>query len=127
MVLDKSGEKKNEKPECYQCKGFRHMKSECSNLNKEEKNDKRKEKEKEKRKKVLQASLESEDEIDLEEFLEKFCFMANDEEEKIEEELQATFEEMYQNFINVDKVNKDQKIMIQTLFSEIKKLKAKVT
>lgn len=24
-ILDKRGEKKNEKPQCYECKGFRHM------------------------------------------------------------------------------------------------------
>lgn len=33
--------------------------------------------------------------------------MVNDEEEKIDEELQIAFEEMYQHFIDVDKVNKN--------------------
>lgn len=41
---------------------------------------------KEKRKTVLQASLKNESEIDLEEFFEEFYFMANDEEEEIDED-----------------------------------------
>lgn len=46
-------------------------------------------KEKEKRKKVLQASLENEDKMKLKKFLEEFCFVANNEKEEIDEELQV--------------------------------------
>lgn len=46
-------------------------------------------KEKEKRKKVLQASLENEDKMNLKKFLEEFCFVANNEKEEIDEELQV--------------------------------------
>lgn len=46
-------------------------------------------KEKEKRKKVLQASLENEDKMNLRKFLEEFCFVANNEKEEIDEELQV--------------------------------------
>lgn len=62
---------------------------------------KRKEKRKEKRaKNILKATMES-DEGSLEEFFDVFCFIANDEEEEIDDEL------LYQNIINVDKINKD--------------------
>lgn len=53
----------------------------------------------------------SNDEDDIEEFLEEFCVTANDEEEN-DEELQAKFENMYQNFINVDIINKNSKMMV---------------
>lgn len=66
------------------------MRSKCPNLNREEENDKRKEKEKgiekEKGKTILQASLKNEGEKDIEEFFEEFNFMANDEEEEIDED-----------------------------------------
>lgn len=53
--------------------------------------------------------------MNLVEFLEEFFFIANEEDD---EELQSTFEEMYQKFINVDKVGKDLKMMIKTLSLE---------
>lgn len=43
-VLDKKGEKNNEISPCYECKGFKYMRNECPNLNKEEENDKKKKK-----------------------------------------------------------------------------------
>lgn len=132
-VLDKRGEKRNKKPQCYKCKGFRNLRNECLDLIKEEVNDKKKEKEKEKQrgkekgKKVLQAIFECDDENELEEFLVEFYFVANDEEEGIDEELQATLKDMYQNFINADKVNKDLKMMFQSLSMKNKELKIKAT
>lgn len=54
----------------------------------------------------------SNDEDDIEKFLEEFCVTANDEEEENDEELQAKFENMYQNFINVDIINKNSKMMV---------------
>lgn len=102
------------------------MRNKCLILNKEEENDKRKEKRKRIKngKKVLQTILESGDEIELKEVLEEFCFVENDEEEEIDEELQTAFEEMYQNFINDDKVNKDLKMMIQSLSSEKRRIES---
>lgn len=35
---------KNEKTQCYEWKGFEHMRNECPNLNKEEENDKKEDK-----------------------------------------------------------------------------------
>lgn len=92
------------------------MRNECSNFIKDKENDKNKEKEKEKRKgnekKILKVTLESADENNSKEFLKEFCFITNDEEEEIDKELQATFKDMYYNFINIDKINKDLKIMV---------------
>lgn len=51
--------------------------------------------------------------------------MANDKEEEIDEELHPIFETNH-NFINVDKVNKDVKIIIKALLSENERLKTKV-
>lgn len=122
-ALDKMGEKKNEKPLCDECKGFRYIRNERLNLIKEEENDKKKEKEeenesgKEKEKKVLQATLKSDGEDELKELLQEFYFVENDEE------LQKIFEDMYQNFINVNRINKDLKMIVQTLSSENKGLK----
>lgn len=58
--------------------------------------------------------------------IEEFCFMVNNEEENIDENLQATFKETYQNLINVNKVNNDLKMMIQALSVENEDLKSKV-
>lgn len=43
----------------------------------------------------MKATAESDDEESSEEFLYKFCFIANDVKEEIDEELQATFEDTY--------------------------------
>lgn len=67
---------------------------------------KKKEWKKEKGKKILKVTIESDDEDSLDEFLEEFCFIANDEEEEIDEELQATFKDTYLDFINIRKINK---------------------
>lgn len=56
--------------------------------------------------------MESADENNSKEFLKEFCFITNDEEEEIDKELQATFKDMYYYFINIDKINKDLKIMV---------------
>lgn len=40
--------------------------------------------------------------------------------------MHTTFEEIYQKFIDVDKVNKDLKMIIQTLSLENDRLKAKI-
>lgn len=56
--------RRKEKPHCYKCKGFKHMRNECPNLIKEKENDKKKENEKkEKGKKILNARMESDDEL----------------------------------------------------------------
>lgn len=39
--------------------------------------------------------MESDDEESLEEFLSEFCFIANNNDEENDEELQAIFEDMY--------------------------------
>lgn len=44
-VVAKRGEKKKEKPQCYEYKGFSHMKNKCPNKENEEENEKKKEKE----------------------------------------------------------------------------------
>lgn len=67
---------------------------------------------KKRKKKILKVTLESADENNSKEFLKEFCFITNDEEEEIDKELQATFKDMYYNFINIDKINKDLKIMV---------------
>lgn len=74
----------------------------------------------------LKATMESNDEESLDEFLVEFCIIANDEEVNIEEDLQTTFEDLYQDFINVGKLNKELKVMIDSLRSENKELKDKV-
>lgn len=44
-VLEERGKKSNEKPQCYECKGFGYMRNECPNFIKEEENHRKKEKE----------------------------------------------------------------------------------
>lgn len=43
-ALAKMGDKRNERPQCYECKGFRHIRHECPHLIKEEENNRSKEK-----------------------------------------------------------------------------------
>lgn len=118
---------RKEKPHCYKCKGFRHIRNEHPNLIKEEEKDKKKENEKkEKRQKDIKGHNREWWWVDIEEILEEFCFITNDEEEEIDEEHQSKIEDIYQNLINVDKINKDLKMMVQSLISENEGLKAKV-
>lgn len=57
----------------------------------------RRKRKKEKSKKILKATLESDDEDHLEEFQEEFCFIANDEEEEIDDELSAIYRDLICN------------------------------
>lgn len=54
--------------------------------------------------------MENDDEKSSKEFLDEFCFIVIHKEEEIDEDLQVTFEDIYIDFINVDKINKDFKL-----------------
>lgn len=112
-----------------ECKGFDHMRNESLNKEKEEEKKRKREKRKRKEnhKKILKPTMESIDEENLEEFLNEFCFISNDDDEEIGEELQTTFKAMNEGFINVGEMNKDLRLFVESLSSENEELKAKIT